>query len=69
MRTTWQCLLLFVIEICVIVLFYLNINFTGEPPKQCLISIGNIATGVFSIVYFGPYEKKVENGLMRWHNA
>lgn len=49
-----------------IVLFYLNINFT---PKQCLLSIWNIETGVFSIVYFGPYEKKVENGLMRWHKA
>lgn len=56
-------------EICVIVLFYLNRKSTSEPPKQCLISIWNIAIGVFSIVYFGPYEKKVENGLMRWHNA
>lgn len=52
-----------------IVLFYLNINFPGEPPQQWLISIWKIAIGVFPIVYFGPYEKKVENGLMRWHNA
>ena len=47
-------------RICVIVLFYLNINFTSELAKQCLLPVWKISIGIFSIVYFGPYEKKVE---------
>lgn len=47
-------------RICVIVLFYRNINFTSELPKQCLIPIWKSQLAFFSIVYFGPYEKKVE---------
>lgn len=41
-------------------LFYLNINCTSEPQSRVSFPLVKIAVGVFPIVYFGLYEKKVE---------
>lgn len=50
-------------RICAIVLFYLNINFTSELPKQCLIPIWKIAIGIFSILFWSLWK---ESGKMAW---
>lgn len=51
-------------RICAIVLFYRNINFTSELPKQCLIPIWKIAIGIFFHCLFWSLWK--ESGKMAW---